>query len=310
MKKLNVLDLFSGIGGFSLGLHNTGGFETIAFCEQDEICQKVLRKNFSKMIPIFNDVTKIKYKQHEKGKYIEYGELKNSRFFTGMNIDVICGGFPCQDISVAGLKKGLKGERSGLWFEFYRLIKEIKPKYVVIENVANLRNQGLGEILKSLGSLGYDCEWHILSACAIGAIHRRERLFIITNANSGAIWDIEQRTTKRRNNIQTEGKTELGNNGETGATSNANNFRFWPTFATPEEKQEWWTKTAAGFSDVFGQIFQVEPTICRSNDGLSKGLDKPRKQRIKQLGNAVVPQLIELIGYKILEKEGYYEREI
>ena len=140
---MKVLDIFSGIGGFSLGLERAG-METVAFCEIDPHCRKVLENHWPGA-PMFTDVKEIKGKDFK-------------------DIDVICGGFPCQDISVAGLKKGIKGERSGLWKEFKRIIKEIKPRYALIENVANLRSNGLTEVIKDLWSVGYDCEWHIISA--------------------------------------------------------------------------------------------------------------------------------------------------
>ena len=140
---MNVLDLFSGIGGFSLGLERAG-MRTIAFCEVDPVCRQVLRKHWP-VVPIFEDVKTLSAKDiHE-------------------TIDIICGGFPCQDISVAGLGAGLAGERSGLWYEFHRLIKEARPKYVIIENVAALRARGLDEVLRCLSALGYDAEWHCIT---------------------------------------------------------------------------------------------------------------------------------------------------
>ena len=116
---MNVLDLFSGIGGFSLGLERAG-MKTVAFCEVDKKCQAVLKKHWPG-VPIFDDVSNL------KGEDIEG------------TVDVICGGFPCQDISLAGKGAGLEGSRSGLWSEFKRLIEEIKPKYAIIENVSALR---------------------------------------------------------------------------------------------------------------------------------------------------------------------------
>ncbi len=120
MSGLKVLDLFSGIGGFSLGLERTGGFETVAFCEIDKKARLVLKKHWPD-VPIFEDVSALT------------GDQINEK------IDIIVGGFPCQDISVAGKGAGLAGARSGLWFEFHRLIKEIRPSYVIAENVSALR---------------------------------------------------------------------------------------------------------------------------------------------------------------------------
>lgn len=167
---MRVLDLFSGIGGFSLGLERAG-HKTVAFCEFDKKAQLVLKKHWPDL-PIYDDVrTLTKEKLHNDG-------IKE--------IDIICGGFPCQDISLAGKGAGLAGERSGLWTEFHRLIKEIQPKYAIIENVAALRSRGLDQVLRSLAEIGYDAEWHCIPAAAVGAPHRRDRVWIVANTNRDA----------------------------------------------------------------------------------------------------------------------------
>jgi len=161
---MNVLDLFSGIGGFSLGLERAG-MKTIAFCEIDKKAQLVLKKHWPE-VPIFEDVSKLKKEDIDE------------------QVDVICGGFPCQDISLAGRGEGLEGKRSGLWFEFHRLIKEIRPRYAIIENVSALRNRGLDEVLRGLYEIGYDAEWHCIPASAVGAPHQRDRIWIIAHIGS------------------------------------------------------------------------------------------------------------------------------
>lgn len=158
---LNVLDIFSGIGGFSLGLEAIG-MQTVAFCEINPFCQKILTRHWPS-VPIFSDVTTI-HKEDLKALPL---------------IDVIAGGFPCQDISVAGKQKGITAKRSGLWKEFVRLINEIRPKYAIIENVANLRSTGLINVLQDLWKIRYDAEWHCIPASAFGAPHRRDRIWII-----------------------------------------------------------------------------------------------------------------------------------
>lgn len=158
---LNVLDIFSGIGGFSVGL-GAAGLQTVAFCEINPFCQKILKKHWSS-VPIFPDITTI-HKEDLKALPL---------------IDVIAGGFPCQDISVAGKQKGITAKRSGLWKEFVRLINEIRPKYAIIENVANLRSTGLISVLQDLWEIGYNAEWHCIPASAFGAPHRRDRIWII-----------------------------------------------------------------------------------------------------------------------------------
>ena len=163
MDKLKILDLFSGIGGFSLGLERTGGFKTVAFCEIDQFCRAVLKKHWPH-VPQFEDVTKLNGSEIRK---------------TVGTIDVICGGFPCQDISFAGKGAGLSGARSGLWSEFARLIGEIRPRYVIVENVAALLGRGLSRVLGDLAALGYDAEWHCIPASAVGAPHLRDQLWIV-----------------------------------------------------------------------------------------------------------------------------------
>ena len=158
MKKLSVLDLFSGIGGFSLGLENTGGFEVKSFCEIESHCTKVLNKNF-KDIPVFDDITKLNIVE---GDY-----------------DVFTGGFPCQDISIAGKNNGIDGEKSGLWKEYKRLIKQGKPKYAIIENVFALLGRGLEVILQDLAEIGYDATWTLYDTRYFGKPQRRRRVYII-----------------------------------------------------------------------------------------------------------------------------------
>jgi len=156
---LNVLDLFSGIGGFSLGLERTGGFRTVAFCEIEPYARAVLAKHWPG-VRCFEDV----------------------RAVTAADVgtaNVICGGFPCQDISLAGHGAGLAGERSGLWREYARLVGELRPSYAVVENVAALNIRGLLDVLGDLAEIGYDAEWHCIPASYIGAWHRRDRTWIL-----------------------------------------------------------------------------------------------------------------------------------
>lgn len=153
-----MLDLFSGIGGFSLGLENTGHFKVKSFCEIESHCVKVLNKNF-KGTPVFNDITSLNIKE---GDY-----------------DVFTGGFPCQDISIAGKNKGIDGDRSGLWKEYKRLIKQGKPKYAIIENVFALLGRGLEVILQDLAEIGYDATWTLYDTKYFGKPQRRRRVYIV-----------------------------------------------------------------------------------------------------------------------------------
>lgn len=300
--KLKVLDLFSGIGGFSLGLERAG-METLALCEIDKDAQKVLKKHWPNT-PIFEDIKELSTVHifHGENYLLEGclepdGRPKLQKHYS--QIDVICGGFPCQDISVAGKQKGFVNEdgkttRSGLWFEFKRLIREIKPKYVIIENVANLRSNGLGIVLKDLGEIGYDSEWHIISARSIGAPHLRERIWIIAYPNCTEPRRLPSPAEKER-----DGTTHL---------TNPDNIRFGSPFAPEKEKFEWWTKATASFRIMFREIGTIKPTVCRGDDGVSSKLDeRRRKSRIKQLGNSIVPQIPEMIGRAIMKYEGLNE---
>jgi DNA (cytosine-5)-methyltransferase 1 len=170
MEKLKVLDLFSGIGGFSLGLERTGGFETVAFCEIEPFPRRVLAKHWPG-VPIYEDVRQL------RGKDVG-------------TVDVICGGFPCQDLSAAGNQAGLSGDRSGLWSEITRLIDELRPNFVIVENVAAVltgpsEQPGgwYGSILRDLAERGYDAEWQNFPAGALGAPHERQRWWAIAYPN-------------------------------------------------------------------------------------------------------------------------------
>jgi len=163
MEKLQLLDLFSGIGGFSLGLEASGYFETVAFCEIDSAKHLTLKRYWPGVI-IYEDIE----------------VLSSERLRTdGVAVDAICGGFPCQDLSYSGKGAGLDGERSGLWREFARLIRELRPSVVFVENVTALLGRGMGVVLGDLASLGYDAEWHCIPASAVGAPHERDRVWIV-----------------------------------------------------------------------------------------------------------------------------------
>ncbi len=158
MTPLTVGSLFSGIGGFELGLERTGGFKTVWQCEIDPFCLKVLAKHWPD-VKRFTDIKRMGVDE----------EIPR--------VDVICGGFPCQDISCAGKGAGIHAERSGLWWEMLRIVRLVRPRFVLVENVAALLNRGLDEVLGSLAESGYDAEWACLRASDVGAPHRRERFF-------------------------------------------------------------------------------------------------------------------------------------
>jgi len=196
-QKLKILDLFSGIGGFSYAAERiVGGFETKQFVEIDSYCQSVLHKNFPN-VPIHDDI----------------------KTFTGKpgQFDVFTAGFPCQDLSVAGRQKGIgEGTRSGLFYEIIRLLGEIQPRFVLFENVRNLLSHEKGatfqEILFQIAKAGYDAEWSVISAKDVGACHKRERLWIIAYPNSNRVQSRLQRGISREWEILSEEskRSEMG----------------------------------------------------------------------------------------------------
>ena len=240
--KLKVLDLFSGIGGFSLGLERTGGFETVAFCEIDGFCRKVLAKHWP-TVPSDADIT--------------------SREFKPAEADVIVGGFPCQDISHAGERAGITGSRSGLWGHLLRAIRMVRPKYAVVENVAALLSRGLGTVLGDLAQCGYDAEWDCVGADQVGASQHRERVWILAHPHDarlqGPIWAGQSHAprTEWQSSYREPLRSDCG---------------YWPP--GPREVAN----------------------IPRMADGPAN-----RAHRLRALGNAVVPQIPELIGRAILE---------
>ena len=191
---MKILDTFAGIGGFSYAAERLiGGFETTQFIEIDPFCQKVLKKHWPH-VPIHDDI----------------------RTFTAkpFQYQVICGGFPCQDISVAGLQKGITEEtRSGLFFELMRVIRMVRPQYVVLENVAAILNRGLDIVLRELSEAGYDAEWSVIPASSVGACHQRSRWWLVAYPNS-------KQSNRTESKIQTRRNTTFSS-----STSNTNSFR-------------------------------------------------------------------------------------
>ncbi len=196
------LDLFSGIGGFALGLRMARGFETIGFCEIDGYCQRVLKKHWPN-VPIYEDVTTLDYEQFIR------------------QVDIITAGFPCQDLSVAGRGAGLAGERSGLYRHLMGTIRTIRPRYAIMENVSVLLNRGLGVILGELSEIRYDAEWHCIPASAVGAPHQRDRIWIIAHARSDQLRD----EPGWRSGTDRTSETELGDNGATKSMADPNSRR-------------------------------------------------------------------------------------
>jgi DNA (cytosine-5)-methyltransferase 1 len=243
---MRVLDLFSGIGGFSLGLERTGGFETVAFCEIEPFPRRVLAKHWPE-VPCYDDVR----------------TLTASRLAAdGVAVDVITGGFPCQDLSVAGKQRGMgEGTRSGLWSEIVRLVGELRPQFVIVENVAALlagpserRGGWFGRVLGDLAECGYDAEWDCLPASFVGAPHNRDRVWIVAHPERDE---------------QSWSQSCFGAIGRMGRV---------------KQPVPWDTYWETALSSLRGM-----------DDGLSRSVD-----RTDGIRNAVVPQIPELIGRAIL----------
>ena len=294
---MNVLDLFSGIGGFSLGLERAG-MRTVAFCEIEPYCQAVLRRHWPD-IPIFDDVRTLTATDVSNAACQQMGTSGQSRINSGM-VDLICGGFPCQDISVAGKGLGLAGSRSGLWKEYARLIGEIRPRYIIVENVSALLGRGLSDVLGDLATLGYDSEWHCVPASAVGAPHLRDRVWIIaypqhTNTDS-------QRPYRAKMHI--DGSVELRNKQickpgsfrEYVANGNQPRLERWIRTGLQEcaNEQSAWTRDPS----TYDRTRQPESFVGRVAHGVPARMD-----RLKALGNAIVPQIAEIIGKAIMSHE-------
>ena len=271
------LDLFSGIGGFALAAR-WAGFETIGFCEIDKYCQKVLKKNFPD-VPIYEDVTKLKGNQFK-------------------DIFLITGGFPCQDISLAGKGAGIEGKKSGLWSELFRIIGEVRPKFALIENVPALTIRGGPRVIADLTSIGYDTEWQIVGADDVGAPHRRKRIWIVANSNSGFSKRENKGIFTGRNSAD-NGSQIVANTDSKRGCSRKTNREDATDVREPsrcEEHREGFTLSNLGGMVDGVRTWMDEPDIPRVTTG-----EKNRIQRLKGLGNAIVPQ----VAYEIMK--GIYD---
>jgi len=290
---MKVLDLFSGIGGFSLGLHRAG-METVQFVEKEDYCQKVLKKNFPN-IPIHGDIKSFNGKQYEK------------------TVSLICGGFPCQPYSLAGKRKGKEDDRH-LWAEYFRLIQEIRPRWIIGENVPGIINMELDQVLSDLASENYSSEALIIPACAVNAPHRRDRVWIIGRRKSmgnpkhnGLPTPKESRGFAPPSNNDKEGKnspreskgTSKRGNCQDVAYPNQERVQRGEKVRNFEGERKERNKFSFGCGKrTIGENWSVEPELGRVANGIPRRMD-----RLKGLGNAVVPQIVEIIGNNIMEIE-------
>ena len=295
---MKVLDLFAGIGGFTLGLERAG-FETAAFCEIDPYAQKVLRKNWPE-IPIYDDVR----------------DITAERLISdGIRVDVITGGFPCQDISVAGNQAGIEGERSGLWSECARLIGALRPRYAIFENVTNLLNGERGSwfkrVLWDISSLGYDAEWHCIPASELGAHHHRDRVWIICDPRREVLLEDARYRRGRDSESLTGGQDAQGKRERDSSQTERSSHDVADTLYARLHRRLHWRQgeerqSQLGHFRCGGPTLRqprqsswdFEPDVGRVANGVPA-----RSHRLKCLGNAVVPPIPELIGGAIMQRE-------
>ena len=253
--------LFAGIGGIDLGLERAG-MSCSWQVEIDDYARRVLAKHWPN-VPRYRDITEV------DGRSLP-------------PVDLIAAGFPCQDISYAGRGAGLEGERSGLFFETVRMVRQCQPRYVLLENVAALLTRGLDRVLGTLAEIGYDAEWHCIPAAAVGAPHIRDRVFVIAHAKG-------QRCGTGRT-----GRTSGIGAGEEDAKDVADAENRDPPVShdiRPGQMQ----LGGSGGSECAGW-WSTEPDVGRVAHGVPNRVD-----RLRGLGNAVVPQVAEFLGRHIMD---------
>lgn len=303
---MNGLDLFSGIGGIGIALEPW--VRTVAYCERDRYAQGVLlsrmRSGDIDQAPIWDDVTTLRADLLPR-------------------IDIIFGGFPCQDLSVAGAGKGLGGKRSGLFYEIIRLVKEISPRFVFLENVPAIRTRGLSEVVHAFTKIGYDCRWTCLSAADVGAPHKRERWFLLAHPHRirsspqsfGDVGKLAETSGGKKetgdqftictpscgsnvadsnsNFIRIEQRWRIGKSGERAPFIRDNGEKEFMAYSSRPRCQEFDIASkpeesghsARGVDPVGDSTWwAVEPAVGRVANGVQNRVD-----RIKCLGNSVVP---------------------
>jgi DNA (cytosine-5)-methyltransferase 1 len=309
---MRVLDLCSGIGGFSLGLQRAG-METVAFCEIDEFCRKILNKHWPD-VPVFKDIK----------------ALANGSEGLIPGCDLICGGVPCQPFSVAGKQEGQGDTNRHLWPYMFEIVKQQKPAFVIVENVAGFVNMALDDVLSDLESEGYAAQSFVIPACAVDAKHRRDRVWIVAYSDSAAIWHRTKRQEIGRHNVQTGRETVTAHDGEAQFVANTDSEWQQQSQGDQQESRGRSIDSSEDVADSDGarikarlsgqksrekrqsgkfnnksnqrngweaaSLWPTEPRVGRVADGVPNRVD-----RIKGLGNAVVPQVVEVIGRAIME---------
>jgi len=297
MKKLTILDTFSGIWGFSYAAERlVGGFVTTQFVENNPYCQKILKKHWPN-VPIHDDIKTYTAKPFQ--------------------FDVLCGGFPCQDLSVGGQRQGITPEtRSGLFFELVRIIRLVRPRYILLENVSALLNFGMDIVLGELSEAGYDCEWSVISAEQRGACHKRERIWIIAYPKHNGLFTAERIGFNDKTDSDTQkGSKKIRESKGSSKPRDSRTFQQVTESTDPmfkglqgrrgksklqkdsgERQIIWRSQPHLLNPDWKGYV--SEPTVRRGNDGLSNRVD-----RLRALGNSIVPAVATIPLGRILDLE-------
>jgi DNA (cytosine-5)-methyltransferase 1 len=300
---LTVGSLFSGIGGLELGLERAG-MRVVWQAETDDYARRVLAKHWPS-VHCYRDAR-------------EVGA-------DAARVDLICGGFPCQDISNAGQRAGIDGTRSGLWGEYIRIVRELRPRYVLVENVSALLARGMGRVLGDLAASGYDAEWDCIPAAAVGAPHRRDRVFVVAYANGEPVRHAQQREEARRVNVQDSRRVvprldglerhvaDAEREGEPQPRGRLHQERRRPSNGSGKGRGKTVSDaeraglevrvlqpareefSAAQRGGLPSDAWTAEPDVGRVAHGVPARVD-----RLRCLGNAVVPQVAEYIGRRIV----------
>ena len=276
---LTVGSLFSGIGGFDLGLERAG-MKVIWQSEIDQFACKVLKKHWPN-VPNLGDITKVDWTNIERP-------------------DVICGGYPCQPFSTAGKRGGATDPRH-LWPAMFNAICVLRPRYAPMENVRGHLFMGFGEVLADLASIGYDAEWQVIPAAAVGAPHKRDRVFIVAYSNNArgraSKRHIKQSGSSEKQERQIFAQRWAGRRGAYVADTNGEQLgQRGRTENIGSAHRVWSDNDRREKTNGFGQWWEVEPNVGRVANGISDRVD-----RLKGLGNAIVPQVAELVGELIMD---------
>jgi DNA (cytosine-5)-methyltransferase 1 len=269
---VKVLDLFSGIGGFSLGLERAG-FETVAFCEIDPFCRKVLNKHWPD-VPIHEDIKELDGEQY-KG-----------------TVELVCGGFPCQPFSVAGKQRGADDDRA-LWPEMLRVIREVQPTWVIGENVIGLEGLALEQCVFDLEGDGFSVQVFDIPACGVGAVHRRHRLWIVAHAKHDAGRKRTERGSIRDRRSELHGAEGDVANTDSSQLRKQSGRSCWSSGEKTTQSEFYGNQWISANTELG---WPTESPVCGADDGIPNRLD-----RLRALGNALVVQIPEILGRAILE---------